>query len=105
MAVAFSVQSLHLTGVDVYSLNIPAGIAVRQALRWSAVGAESEPAIVTDIHFTIRPNGGAVGPAPSFCDDLFGAVRAHARERAARDLHHEDAAVVQSDGTFGELKS
>src|SRR5258708_38430981 len=105
MAVTFSVQSLHLTSVDIYSLNIPAGIAVWQALCRMAVRADSEPAVVTNIDFTIRPNGGAVGPASGFGYDLFGSVRAHARERAARDLHYEDATVVHRDGAFGELES
>src|SRR3954447_19602559 len=102
MSITFSVQSLHLTGVDIYSLNIPAGIAVRQALRRSAIGAESESAVVTNVHFAIRPNGGAVGTAPGFGYDFFGSVRAHACECAARDLHQEDTAIVHSDGTFGE---
>src|SRR5882672_4047359 len=105
MSVTFSVQDLHFTGVDIPSFNIPAGIAVRQTLLRGAVGAESEPAVIADIHFAIWTNGGAIGSAPGFGHDLFGSIRVHAREGAARDLHQEDTAVVHSDGTFGELES
>src|SRR5205085_4786101 len=92
------VQHLRLAGTEVDALD-PAALEVRGLARRSD-RLPVEPAVVADVGGAVRPDGSAVRATAELGDDVDLPVRVDAAQGAATELHDEERAVGQHDGSF-----
>src|SRR3989454_131892 len=105
--VARGVEVLDLAGGEVDALDAAARVVVRLVPRHEEPAhlVPLEAAVVADVDQPVGADGGPVRPAAGLRDDGLLPVPRDAGQRAALDLDHQHAAVVEGDGPFGELEA
>src|SRR5205823_378082 len=105
--VARPVEVLDLAGREGDALDAAARVVVRLVPRHEEPAhlVPLEAAVVADVDQPVGADGGPVRPAAGLRDDGLLPVPRDAGQRAALDLDHQHAAVVEGDGPFGELEA